>query len=71
MRVFLVEFSDDIRSMYQVVSGFPGVLIVVEALPMNQVLHRATKAIGPPGILDGIDLPFFLIVDQGGVWWRW
>ena len=58
-------------SMYQVVHRFPGVFIIVETLPMDKILHRATKAIGPPGILDEVDLPFFLILDQGRVWWRW
>ena len=66
-----MEIRDDVRSVYQVAGGFPSVLIFVETLPMDKILHRVTKAIGPPGIFDEVDLPFFLIVDQGGVWWRW
>ena len=66
-----MEIRDDVRSVYQVAGGFPSVLIVVETLPMDEILHRATKVIGPPGVLDEVDLPLFLIVDQGGIRWRW
>ena len=71
MGVLLVKICDGVRSMYQVASRFPSVLIVVETLPMDQVLHRASNAIGPSGILDEVNLPLLLIVDQGGVGWRW
>ena len=49
--------------MYQVVSRFPSVLVIVETLPMDQVLYRTLKTIGPSGILDEVDLPFLIIID--------
>ena len=44
---------------------------VIETLPMDQVLHRASKTIGPSGILDEVDLPLIIIIDPGGIQWGW
>ncbi len=61
-----MELAEEARGIGDVGGRFPGVVRGAVALPGDQVLELTAV---PPGVEDGVDLPFFLVVDDDG--WRW
>ena len=64
--ITFVELSNGFGSMGHGGGGFPAVLRNVKTVPVDQILQLAA---GEAGILDEIDLPFFVTINQ--IRWRW